>query len=68
MNADPSHIFVTKPCLPPIEEFIPYLREIWDSSILTNGGPFHQRFEAALGEYLGVEHVNICSSMGRWRS
>jgi dTDP-4-amino-4,6-dideoxygalactose transaminase len=52
-------IFVTKPSLPPIEEFIPYLREIWDSSTLTNSGPFHQRFEAALGEYLGVEHVSL---------
>ncbi|MDR0736930.1 MAG: DegT/DnrJ/EryC1/StrS family aminotransferase [Zoogloeaceae bacterium] len=59
MNANPPPVFVTKPSLPPLEEFIPYLREIWDSSILTNSGPFHQRFEAALCRYLGVEHVNL---------
>jgi dTDP-4-amino-4,6-dideoxygalactose transaminase len=61
MNADssPKDIFVTKSWLPPLKEFIPYLEEIWDSRVLTNGGPFHQRFEAALGEYLGVEHLNL---------
>lgn len=52
-------IFVTRPFLPPLAEFLPWLEEIWDSRIMTNGGPFHQRFEAALGEYLGVEHLNL---------
>jgi dTDP-4-amino-4,6-dideoxygalactose transaminase len=50
-------IYVTQPELPPLEEFMPYLRKIWDSRVLTNGGPFHQMFEAALCEYLGVKHV-----------
>jgi dTDP-4-amino-4,6-dideoxygalactose transaminase len=52
-------IFVTQPYLPPLEEFIPYLREIWDSKILTNGGPFHTQLEAALREHLGVEHIAL---------
>ena len=50
-------IFVTKPFLPPLEEFIPYLQEIWGTGILTNGGPFHQKLEKALCEYLGVNHI-----------
>lgn len=50
---------VTQPYLPPLEEFIPYLREIWDSHVLTNGGPFHQKLEDALCEYLGVEHLAL---------
>ena len=50
-------IFVTKPTLPPLDEFIPYLRQIWDNKILTNGGPFHQQLEKALCEYLGVEYI-----------
>ena len=29
---------VTRPLLPPLEEFIPYLEQIWDSHQLTNGG------------------------------
>jgi dTDP-4-amino-4,6-dideoxygalactose transaminase len=52
-------IYVTQPVLPSLEEFLPSLREIWDSKILTNGGPFHQRLEAALCEYLGVEYISL---------
>ena len=55
----PNNIYVTQPSLPPLEEFIPYLREIWDTKILTNGGPFHQKLERALCEYLGVEHIAL---------
>lgn len=52
-------VFVTQPFLPPLEEFLPYLERIWDNRILTNGGPFHQDFERALCEHLGVEHVAL---------
>jgi dTDP-4-amino-4,6-dideoxygalactose transaminase len=52
-------IYVTQPHLPPLEEFLPSLREIWDSRNLTNAGPYHQKFERALGDYLGVEHVCV---------
>ena len=55
----PKNIYVTQPSLPPLDEFIPYLREIWDSKVLTNGGPFHQKLEQALCEYLGVEHIAL---------
>lgn len=48
---------VTSPLLPPLEEFIPYLEQMWESRRLTNGGPFHQQLEQALAEYLGVEHL-----------
>jgi len=50
-------IYVNKPFLPPLEEFIPYLHKIWDSGTITNGGPFHQELEKALCDYLGVEHL-----------
>lgn len=52
-------IYVTQPMLPPLEEFIPYLQQIWDSKILTNGGPFHQQLEQALCHYLGVKHIAL---------
>lgn len=55
-------IFVTQPYLPPLEEFIPYLEQIWDNKILTNGGPFHQQLEQALCKYLGVEHIALFSN------
>ena len=57
-------IYVTRPSLPPLDEFVESLREIWDSRQLTNNGPFHKRFEAALAEYLGVKHVSLfCNGM-----
>lgn len=52
-------IFVTQPFLPPLEEFIPYLEEIWASKYLTNGGPQHQLLEEKLARYLGVEHLAL---------
>ncbi|MBU2537296.1 MAG: dTDP-4-amino-4,6-dideoxy-D-glucose aminotransferase VioA [Proteobacteria bacterium] len=52
-------IYVTQPLLPPLEEFIPYLEQIWASKRLTNSGPFHQQFEQALCDYLGVKHLAL---------
>lgn len=52
-------IYVTQPQLPPLEEFIPYLEDIWARKILTNGGPFHEQLERALADYLGVEHLAL---------
>lgn len=52
-------VYVTQPYLPPLEEFIPYLQEIWDKKILTNAGPFHNQLEDALCEYLGVKHLAL---------
>jgi len=54
-----DNIYVTKPFLPDLSSFMPYLEKIWQSRHLTNGGPFHQRFEATLADYLGVEHVSL---------
>lgn len=55
-------IFVTQPYVSPLEDFIPYLEKIWDSKILTNGGPFHQQLEQALCDYLGVNHLALFSN------
>jgi dTDP-4-amino-4,6-dideoxygalactose transaminase len=55
-------IFVTQPYMPPLDEFTPYLKEIWQNKILTNGGPFHQQLEQELCDYLGVKHVALFSN------
>ena len=54
-----NYITVTSPLLPPLEEFIPYLQEIWDRKWITNNGDFHQELEKALAEYLGVEYISL---------
>ena len=56
---DDDTIYVTKPFMPPLEEFLPYLTQIWASGTLTNGGPFHQQLEEELADYLGVEHLSL---------
>lgn len=52
-------IYVTKPTLPPLDDFVEYLRKIWDSKIITNMGPFHKQFEDALANYLGVKYISL---------
>lgn len=52
-------IYVTQPVLPALKEFIPYLEQIWENKILTNGGPLHQQLEGELCEYLGVEYLSL---------
>lgn len=57
-----NNITVTKPYLPSLEEFIPYLEKIWKSKWLTNNGPFHQQFEEELCSHLGVEYISLFSN------
>jgi len=54
-----SLITVTSPLLPSLEEFTPFLKDIWDRKWLTNNGHYHQELEKALAEYLGVEYISL---------
>lgn len=56
---DNNQILVTSPLLPDLAEFNKYLQQIWESKWLTNNGSFHQQFEKALAEYLGVEYISV---------
>ncbi len=56
---DKNIITVTSPLLPNLDDFTEELRKIWDSKWITNNGKYHQRFEAALAEYLGVPYVSL---------
>ena len=53
---------LTRPLLPPLHEFIPYLERIWESGMLTNGGAMHQALEEALMQHLGVPHLVLTSN------
>jgi dTDP-4-amino-4,6-dideoxygalactose transaminase len=61
-NTKQNRIYVTQPFIPPLKEFTKYLEKIWDTKILTNNGPFHQQFEQALAEYLGVKYISLFSN------
>mgnify|MGYP000949756660 CR=1 FL=1 len=48
-------ILVTKPFLPPIEEYKRYIDGIWERQWLTNMGPLSIELEKQLSTYLGTE-------------
>ena len=52
-------IFVTRPYLPPLDEFMSGCEEIWKSRWLTNDGPMLERFHARLARYLNVPTANL---------
>lgn len=52
-------ILVTRPYLPPLEDFKKGLEEIWSNQWLTNNGPMLQRFQKELSKYLGVPETNL---------
>ena len=62
MRNSSTPITVTQPYLPPLEEFIPYLQQIWDNKWLTNNGALHQQLEKELANYLGVKYISLFSN------
>lgn len=52
-------ITVTSPLIPPLEEFIPYLEDIWRRKWLTNNGYYHQELDRALCEYLKIPYISL---------
>jgi dTDP-4-amino-4,6-dideoxygalactose transaminase len=51
-------IYVTRPFLPPLEEFCQGLTQIWESRWLTNDGPIIRRFARELCHYFETD--NLC--------
>lgn len=51
-------IYVTRPFLPPLEEFRQGLEEIWENRWLTNNGPILQRFTQELNNFFETD--NLC--------
>ncbi len=56
---DKKQITVTSPLLPDLNDFIPYLEDIWNRKWLTNNGYYHQQLEKALCEYLKVPYISL---------
>jgi dTDP-4-amino-4,6-dideoxygalactose transaminase len=50
-------IYVTKPFLPPLEEYTEGLKEVWGNHWLTNNGPLLRRYEKMLSAYLDISKV-----------
>lgn len=52
-------ILVTRSSMPPFEEYVEEIRDIWDSRWLTNMGTKHQQLAASLRAYFQVENVSL---------
>ncbi len=59
MEKNNKPIYVTQPALPDLQEFIPYLEQIWNNKILTNNGPFHKQLEKELSDFLDVPYISL---------
>lgn len=55
----PEPIYVTRPALPPIADYIAEIEDIWEARYLTNAGPKHQALSRQLSDYLEVPHVAL---------
>lgn len=58
----PGPIYVTRPFLPPFEQFVAVAREIWETGVLTNAGPLHQRLEERLSRFLKVPSLSLTTN------
>lgn len=59
---DVKKIMVTRSSMPPMQEYIDEIRDIWDSHWLTNMGVKHKELQKKLKEYLGVENADLLTN------
>jgi dTDP-4-amino-4,6-dideoxygalactose transaminase len=55
-------INVTKSYLPDLNEYVEYLKEIWERTHLTNDGPLAKKLEDQLKQKLGIEQLFFCNN------
>lgn len=57
-----EEIFVTKPVLPPMEEYMEYLKDIWETHSLTNVGKYSRQLMVELMEFMSSKHCLAMSN------
>jgi len=55
-------IYVTKPFLPPLDEYNSYIKKIFDNGVLTNEGPFVISLEDDISKYLQTSNVECVAN------
>ena len=54
-----KNIYVTMPTLAPLEEVDAYLRQVWESGVMTHNGPLLRKFEHDVAEWHGMQHHTV---------
>lgn len=57
-----NEILVTQSSLPPLEEYIEEIQELWDSHWLTNMGTKHKQFQQLLEKHLDVHKIELLTN------
>lgn len=52
-------IYVTRPSMPTLEEYVEEIKPIFESHVLTNMGPVYKNFQAQLIQYLDVKELSL---------
>ena len=52
-------ISLVRSSMPPLEEYVEEIRDLWESRWLTNMGDKHRRFESMLKEHLRVDNIAL---------
>ena len=57
-----NQVLVTRSSMPELEEYMDEIRGMWDSHWLTNMGPKHEKLQAELCKYLGVQYIELMAN------
>lgn len=57
-----DRIMVTRSSMPDLDEYVKEISSMWDTHWLTNMGPKHKEFQAALCHYLAVENIELLTN------
>jgi len=55
-------IFVTKSYMPPLEEYMKYVNQVFENAQLTNGGPIVRELEAELMDLLKIDNIQYVTN------
>jgi|ETNmetMinimDraft_8_1059916.scaffolds.fasta_scaffold59456_2 dTDP-4-amino-4,6-dideoxygalactose transaminase len=55
-------IYVSKPLLAPLDQYVEMLKGIWESGILSHNGPLVQKLEKEIDTYLGIDTTLVVTN------
>ena len=59
MEQEEKNIFVTRPSLPSLEEYMEEIQDMWETGIMTHQGPKHNELQAKLEAYMDVPYITL---------
>lgn len=59
MKKHEKKIFVVKPSLPPLEEYVDEIKEMWKTGIMTHQGPKHNKLQKELQQFMEAPNITL---------